>query len=78
MLKTAGFKVQGVFMKNWTNSAPNIECTTEKDFADAETVCDQIGIPLHQANFSGLLGPYLRNFCLITTRPNAKSRYFMQ
>ena len=53
MLKTAGFDVQGVFMKNWTNSAPNIECTTEKDFADAEAVCDQIGIPLHQANFSG-------------------------
>ena len=25
MLKTAGFDVQGVFMKNWTNSAPNIE-----------------------------------------------------
>ena len=53
MLKTAGFDVQGVFMKNWTNSAPNIECTTERDFADAEAVCDQIGIPLHQANFSG-------------------------
>ena len=53
MLKTAGFDVQGVFMKNWTNSAPNIECTTEMDFADAEAVCDQIGIPLHQANFSG-------------------------
>lgn len=35
-----------------TNSAPNIECTTEADFKDAEEVCDQIGIPLHMANFS--------------------------
>ena len=52
LLKNAGFDVQGIFMKNWTNSAPNIECTTEADFKDAEEVCDQIGIPLHMANFS--------------------------
>ena len=52
LLKNAGFDVQGIFMKNWTNSASNIECTTEADFKDAEEVCDQIGIPLHMANFS--------------------------
>ena len=52
LLKNSGFDVQGIFMKNWTNSAPNIECTTEADFKDAEEVCDQIGIPLHMANFS--------------------------
>ena len=52
LLKSAGYDVQGIFMKNWTNNAPNIECTSEEDFKDAEKVCDQIGIPLHQANFS--------------------------
>ena len=52
LLKSAGYDVQGIFMKNWTNNAPNIECTSEEDFADAEKVCDQIGIPLHLANFS--------------------------
>ena len=52
LLKEAGFDVQGIFMKNWTNSAPNMECTSEQDFKDAEEVCDQIGISLHQANFS--------------------------
>ncbi len=52
LLKSAGYDVQGIFMKNWTNNAPNIECTSEEDFIDAEKVCDQIGIPLHQANFS--------------------------
>ena len=52
LLKSAGYDVQGIFMKNWTNNAPNIECTSEEDFMDAEKVCDQIGIPLHQANFS--------------------------
>ena len=52
LLKSAGYDVQGIFMKNWTNNAPNIECTSEEDFIDAEKVCDQIGIPLHLANFS--------------------------
>ena len=52
LLKSAGYDVQGIFMKNWTNNAPNIECTSEEDFIDAERVCDQIGIPLHLANFS--------------------------
>ena len=52
LLKSAGYDVQGIFMKNWTNNAPNIECTSEDDFIDAEKVCDQIGIPLHLANFS--------------------------
>ena len=53
LLKEAGFQVKGIFMKNWTNTAPNIECTSEADFKDAEKVCDQLDIPLHQANFSG-------------------------
>ena len=52
LLKSAGYDVQGIFMKNWTNNAPNIECTSEEDFIDAEKVCDQIGVPLHLANFS--------------------------
>ena len=52
LLKSAGYDVQGIFMKNWTNNAPNIECSSEEDFIDAEKVCDQIGIPLHLANFS--------------------------
>lgn len=52
LLKSAGYDVQGIFMKNWTNNAPNIKCTSEEDFIDAEKVCDQIGIPLHLANFS--------------------------
>ena len=53
LLKQAGFDVKGIFMKNWTNTAPNIKCTSEEDFKDAEEVCDQLGINLHQANFSG-------------------------
>ncbi len=53
LLKQSGFDVKGIFMKNWTNTAPNVKCTSEEDFKDAEEVCDQLGINLHQANFSG-------------------------
>ena len=52
LLKSAGFAVQGIFMQNWTNNSPNITCTSEQDFLDAEKVCDQIDIPLHKANFA--------------------------
>ena len=52
LLKSAGFTVQGIFMQNWTNNSPNITCTSEQDFLDAEKVCDQIDIPLHKANFA--------------------------
>ena len=52
LLKSSGFNVQGLFMQNWTNETPNIKCTSEEDYKDAEKVCDQIGIPLMKANFS--------------------------
>ncbi|GIR02508.1 MAG: hypothetical protein CM15mP12_0390 [Gammaproteobacteria bacterium] len=47
-LKQAGFDVKGIFMKNWTNPAPNIKCTSEEDFKDAEEVCDQLDKPIRQ------------------------------
>ena len=51
LLKQKGYKVIGLFMKNW-ESQPNEECTSEIDFKDAEKVCDILNIPLHRANFS--------------------------
>ena len=51
LLKQKGYKVIGLFMKNW-ESQPNEECTSEIDFEDAEKVCDILNIPLHRANFS--------------------------
>ena len=51
LLKNKGYKVQGLFMQNWQNE-PGEVCTSEVDFEDASKVCDQLGIPLHKANFS--------------------------
>ena len=64
LLKEAGFDVQGIFMKNWTNSAPNIECTSEQDFKDAEALgglnrpddlpyLGVVGLPTHAAVLVG-------------------------
>ncbi len=51
LLKKQGFKVIGLFMKNW-QSEPGEVCSSEIDFKDASEVCDMLDIPLHKANFS--------------------------
>ena len=51
LLKEQGYKVIGLFMKNW-QSEPGEECSSEIDFSDASKVCDSLDIPLHKANFS--------------------------
>ena len=51
LLKKQGYKVIGLFMKNW-QSEPGEVCTSEIDFEDASKVCDMLDIPLHKANFA--------------------------
>ena len=51
LLKNQGYKVIGLFMKNW-QSEPGEVCASEIDFNDASEVCDRLDIPLHKANFS--------------------------
>ena len=52
LLKNAGHHVQGVFMKNWEEDDTDTYCPAAKDLADAQSVCDQLGIDLHLVNFS--------------------------
>lgn len=52
LLKEAGFLVEGLFMKNWEEDDGTEYCTAMEDLADAQAVCDKIGIPLHTANFA--------------------------
>lgn len=61
LLIKQGYEVIGLFMKNWDSSAnndvfgnPNATdpiCTQEKDYNDAQQVCDKLNIPLHRVNF---------------------------
>jgi len=49
-LQQAGFTVQGLHMTNWEDA--DTYCTAADDLQAARRVCDELGIPLHQANFS--------------------------
>jgi len=52
LLQQQGYDVQGLFMKNWEEDDGSEYCTAMSDLADAQAVCDKIGIPLHKANFA--------------------------
>lgn len=52
LLQQAGFIVEGLFMKNWEEDDGTEYCTAMADLADAQAVCDKIGIKLHTANFA--------------------------
>jgi tRNA-uridine 2-sulfurtransferase len=52
LLLEQGYRVEGLFMKNWEEDDGNEYCTAMDDLADAQAVCDRIGIPLHTANFA--------------------------
>tara|TARA_B100000315_G_scaffold253611_1_gene292760 strand:+ start:3551 stop:4666 length:1116 start_codon:yes stop_codon:yes gene_type:complete len=52
LLLEQGYHVEGLFMKNWQEDDGSEYCTAREDLADAQSVCDSLGIRLHQANFS--------------------------
>ena len=52
LLLQQGYKVEGLFMKNWDEDDGTEYCTAIADLQDAQDVCDKIGIKLHQANFA--------------------------
>lgn len=52
LLKKQGYQVEGLFMKNWDEDDGTEYCTALQDLEDARSVADQLGIPLHSANFA--------------------------
>ncbi len=52
LLQQQGYQVEGLFMKNWEEDDGTAYCTAKEDLADAESVCEKLGIQLHTANFS--------------------------
>ena len=52
LLLEQGYQVEGLFMKNWDEDDGTEYCTAKEDYADAQAVCDNIGIKLHGANFA--------------------------
>ena len=52
LLREQGYQVEGLFMKNWEQDDKDGFCAAAVDLADAQAVCDQLGIPLHTVNFA--------------------------
>jgi len=52
LLLEQGYEVEGLFMKNWDEDDGTEYCTAIEDLADAQAVCDKLGIKLHTANFA--------------------------
>lgn len=52
LLIQQGYRVEGLFMKNWEEDDGTEYCTALADLADAQAVADRLGIPLHTANFA--------------------------
>jgi tRNA-uridine 2-sulfurtransferase len=47
-----GYRVEGLFMKNWEEDDEPGYCAAAEDLADAQAVCDLLEIPLHKVNFA--------------------------
>ncbi len=52
LLKEQGYRVLGLFMKNWNEDDGTEYCTAATDLLDADQVCHTLGIDLHTANFA--------------------------
>lgn len=52
LLQQQGYQVAGLFMKNWEEDDNDEYCSAAADLADAQAVCDKLGIELHTVNFA--------------------------
>ncbi|KLU19457.1 tRNA 2-thiouridylase, partial [Proteus mirabilis] len=52
LLKEQGYQVVGLFMKNWEEDDDTEYCSASTDLADAQAVCDKLGIELYTINFA--------------------------
>ncbi len=51
LLKQAGYRVIGLFMKNWEEKDERGVCTSTKDYEDVVKVCETLDIPYYSVNF---------------------------
>jgi tRNA-uridine 2-sulfurtransferase len=51
LLKKQGYKVVGVYMKNWSQDLPGMPCPWKEDFQDAKRAAVQLGIDFKMYDF---------------------------
>ena len=52
LLKQEGYRVVGLFMRNWEETDENGACTADEDFEDVKRVCGLLDIPYYSVNFA--------------------------
>ena len=52
LLKRQGYKVTGIFMKNWEGDDTDDYCSSRQDLIDAAAAADTLGIELEAVNFA--------------------------
>ncbi len=52
LLKEQGYRVVGLFMKNWNEADERGVCTAEEDFEDVRRVCGLLDIPYYTVSFA--------------------------
>ncbi|KAI8146522.1 5-methylaminomethyl-2-thiouridylate-methyltransferase [Fennellomyces sp. T-0311] len=51
LLKQQGYRVQGIYMRNWDTADERGVCTSTQDWEDVQRVCDTLKINCTQVNF---------------------------
>ena len=51
LLKNQGYRVIGLFMKNWEEADDNGVCKASREYEDVVKVCQQLEIPYYSVNF---------------------------
>ncbi len=52
LLQRQGYRVSGLFMKNWEEDDDNGHCAAEEDYKEVRRLCALLDIPLQAMNFS--------------------------
>ncbi len=65
LLMQQGYQVEGLFMKNWEEDDGEEYCTAAEDLADAQAVCDKLGIKLHKITLLQNIGITYLSFFLV-------------
>ena len=79
LLKDQGYKVTGLFMKNWEDENDDEFCTSKQDLIDAVSVAEKIGIDIQVVNFAKEYKEKVFSLFISWIRKwhNSKSRYIM-
>jgi tRNA-uridine 2-sulfurtransferase len=67
LVKLQGYRVIGLFMKNWDETNPDGSCPADKDYQDVIKVCEKIDIPYYSVNFvkeywDGVFSEFLEDY----------------